>query len=249
MSEAGEKISSADARHATDATGDVAVLRYFARPLSNLIVPLFYHLGITANHVTYGRMLTACAVFAAYIIWPQLTPVVVAWALLDYIADCVDGSLARLRNQASYWGKFIDGLVDIAGIFLLPFVVGVVSGDPMWMALGGACSLMAVGGQLVRARYAFFREWMIKESGPLRDEDQEKLTPLSRLEGMCLAGRINIGFVLLAALFLDGGAYIALSAIIVLPLDALALVAVLFQGSAIMRRHRISRHDRLRGQA
>lgn len=247
MAESEGRFTAAEAKRATNAAADVFVIRCIARPLSNLVTPFFYRAGATANQVTYGRFVIAIAILAAYVAWPPLTPVVVAWAFLDYVADCVDGALARLRNQASYWGKFIDGLVDAVGIFMLPFIAGAASGDSLWAVVGATSSLMAIGGQFVRARYAFFREWMIKDSGPLDVADQEKLVLLSRIEGRSLAWRVNASFALLAVLlFLDNGLYVAASAIVVLPMDALALIAVLRQGHAIMRRHRVSSHDSMR---
>lgn len=44
--------------------------------------------------------------------------------ILAKICDSVDGNLARLQDRASYFGKYLDGLVDIVEDLAFPLVLG-----------------------------------------------------------------------------------------------------------------------------
>jgi phosphatidylglycerophosphate synthase len=238
-----ENLTIAQAWRATDTSRDVLVVRYITRPLSAIVMPVFFNAGLTANQVTYGRIVVGVAVLFASLCNQNFLPVVAAWAVLDYVADCVDGGLARLRDQATYWGKYIDGIVDVVGIFLLPVFVGIMTGDVIWISIGAATAIASVVGQFVRTRYAFFRQWMLSESDPLSEQQLTLLARLQRYESFCLGWRVNFGFLFLLLLFAGEHYFIVASALVVLPLDLAAGGLVIAQAHAIMRRHRVSAHD------
>ncbi len=109
-------------------------------PLSWPLTAIAGSLGISPNATTAIRAILA--VLALVLIPFTLWGVVVF--LFAVVLDYVDGALARLQDRATYYGKFIDGLVDIvADIFFLP-VLGLyllLNGGPIWSApvamLGG----------------------------------------------------------------------------------------------------------------
>jgi len=167
-------LSLADVRSsmAADPTAPAAV-RWFGRPLANLVTPLFHRLGWSPNTITVVR--AALFVPALALLAAGYLP---AGALLFYagfVLDCVDGNIARLRGQATYLGKFLDGLAD--GVFVLyaPLAVGaglVLSGAPRaWLLLGALIAVVATSAQMARNRYSFFREWMTSETGALTADE------------------------------------------------------------------------------
>ena len=85
-------------------------MRVWFRWYLNPIAGLFNRLGIRPNTVTlFGLMGTiGCAVLIAF---GQMT-----WAGLLLLimgpVDAMDGALARLRNEASDWGAFVDAVTD-----------------------------------------------------------------------------------------------------------------------------------------
>jgi len=85
-------------------------MRVWFRWYLNPIAGLFNRLGIRPNTVTlFGLMGTiGCAVLIAFghMTWAGLL------LLIMGPVDAMDGALARLRNEASDWGAFVDAVTD-----------------------------------------------------------------------------------------------------------------------------------------
>lgn len=149
-------------------------MRYFGRPLSFRITPLFHNTGWTANGVTAFR--TALTVLCLICIGTGQTIWQVPGAALFYlifVLDCVDGNLARLHDSASYWGKFSDGLSDYSFTVLAPVCTGigcVFAGYGWgWLALGAFVGVIVAFVYIGRDRRAFFVAWMERENGAAPD--------------------------------------------------------------------------------
>jgi CDP-diacylglycerol--glycerol-3-phosphate 3-phosphatidyltransferase len=85
-------------------------MRIWFRWYLNPIAGFFNHLGIRPNTVTLiGLMGTiGCAVLIAlgHMTWAGIL------LLIMGPVDAMDGALARLRNEASEWGAFVDAVTD-----------------------------------------------------------------------------------------------------------------------------------------
>jgi CDP-diacylglycerol--glycerol-3-phosphate 3-phosphatidyltransferase len=85
-------------------------MRVWFRWYLNPIAGLFNRLGIRPNTVTlFGLMGTiGCAVLIAFghMTWAGIL------LLIMGPVDAMDGALARLRNEASDWGAFVDAVTD-----------------------------------------------------------------------------------------------------------------------------------------
>lgn len=94
--------------------------RFVYYPIAKRIVQLLVKTPITANQVTLIQPLIAAV--AAYLIAQGQPMYLVAGALvfeLRSLLDCVDGSLARAKKQASPNGHALDALCDWLGVVLL----------------------------------------------------------------------------------------------------------------------------------
>ena len=81
------------------------------RNLSFLITPIFIILGISANQATYIRILIGlCSIL---LIFSGKIFIGIIIFFLGDIVDCVDGNISRIKNSATFYGKFLDGWVDI----------------------------------------------------------------------------------------------------------------------------------------
>lgn len=109
-------------------------------PVSWPLTALALRLGATPNSVTAFRagLLLAGVAITPFSLWG------IAVYMLAVVLDHVDGALCRLQNAATWFGKFIDGLVDIAGDALFLPAIGaylLLNGHPSWAAaaafLGG----------------------------------------------------------------------------------------------------------------
>ena len=223
---------------------------WFGRPISNLITPAFYNSGCTANGVTTFRAYIGFAAVAALLGPAPLWPIIGAIGFyICFILDCVDGNLARLRNEVSYWGKFIDGLSDSVFMLLAPFTAGVgiwLNGGPAeFMLLGGAIAFISSTTQMIRSRLSFFREWMTGLSGPIDDATNTRLEAPRRLSKISATILVNGTFVAPLLLCIPGNGPIlfilALIGIQLLP-DLLWIFASMKEGHIMLQRSRRSVH-------
>ena len=104
---------------------DLFVVRYLYRPLSLPVsVPLLL-LGVRPNHVTFLNFILVVVVSALFALGnPSASLVGSCLFLAIFVFDCVDGNLARYLDQRRYFGKLIDGLVDLL-VYLIYAAVAV----------------------------------------------------------------------------------------------------------------------------
>lgn len=225
-------------------------VKWFGRPVSNLLTPAFYNSGWTANAVTTFRAYIGLVAVATLLGPAPWWPIIGAVGYyICFILDCVDGNLARLRNEVSYWGKFIDGLSDSIFMLLAPFTAGVgiwLNGGPAeFMILGGAIAFVSSTTQMIRSRLSFFREWMTGLTGPIDDGTTARLEAPRRLSKFSATVLVNGTFVVPLLLCIPGNGAIlfllALVAIQFLP-DMLWIYASLKEGRIMLQRSRRSVH-------
>ncbi len=94
--------------------GDILVVKYILRPVSNIFSIIFISVGLSANTITYLRlMLSFFALIYSLLVDLVLVP---AWFLFFFLLktiDYSDGTVARYTNKESVYGKFIDGIFDL----------------------------------------------------------------------------------------------------------------------------------------
>lgn len=227
-------------------------VRYFGRPIADLMTPAAGALGFDANSVTFWRTLIAFAGLGA-LAWPGPDWLIVAAACIFYlcfILDCLDGNLARLFDQASYWGKFMDGLADFAFIQGAPFCAGIGlwlrTDDATAVVVGAAITVATVVSQMIRARLSFMREWMVANSGPLTDAENSDAKKPRRVQA--ILGELYVGGTFIAPLILLGAEmrfvwyYLVYLLVFQFALEILWIAASLREARVILNRHRVSKH-------
>jgi len=97
---------------------DETLTLYILRPIAFVFVKLFYPTSITPNQVSL--MTTITGILSAYFFSRgDVVSFVIAGSLyfLALVLDCVDGMIARLKNNGTAVGRIIDGFSDyIVGI-------------------------------------------------------------------------------------------------------------------------------------
>jgi phosphatidylglycerophosphate synthase len=228
-------------------------IAYFGRPLANLITPYFHNRGWTANQMTIARTYIAFAGVALLLFpVPLLWPIAAAIFFLTVILDCVDGNLARLQNDASYLGKFLDGVADGVYPQATPFFLGIGTwlyyDDPRLIILGALITIIGISNQMIRNRLSFFREWMTGLSGELTAEELANAQRPRDFQASLALIVVNGYFVAIFGLLIPyWGAWIFFGLGVVTQLlpEFLWLVATLYEAAALLKRGRISRHARV----
>ncbi|MGB0630047.1 MAG: CDP-alcohol phosphatidyltransferase family protein [Alphaproteobacteria bacterium] len=245
-------ITVADVRASFNANiRDYFALTWFGRPFANLITPFFYNRGWSANQVTGMRVVIA-VIGVGLLAIPGFASAIIA-ALIFYavfVLDCVDGNIARLRGQASFFGKFIDGLADFIFILAGPAATGVAIWwqypQSPFLVLGALCTIVSVASQMVRSRLSFVREWMINQSGPIEDDKVESARTARRVQGVVAAIFVNGTFLapLLLLIPVDGRIWYVSALLFVQLLPELVwIAATIFEGQKILDRGRRSIHS------
>tara|TARA_B100001996_G_scaffold382920_1_gene376321 strand:+ start:14842 stop:15576 length:735 start_codon:yes stop_codon:yes gene_type:complete len=91
------------------------VLRY----ISFYFTPFF--ISFNPNQISYIRLFVAflSLIILSYGYYFQG----VLLFFISYIIDCIDGNIARIKNQASYYGKYFDGFGDSAVEIITPIAL------------------------------------------------------------------------------------------------------------------------------
>ncbi|MDP6688408.1 MAG: CDP-alcohol phosphatidyltransferase family protein [Alphaproteobacteria bacterium] len=150
---------------------NMAVVRLIGRPIGNRLTPFFYNRGWTANQMTTLRLgLAVLAMVLLMALPPPYLWLVAVLYYLCFIGDCLDGNLARLGDDTSYWGKFYDGVADRFYYSAAPLAAGVGlwrdSGMDWLLIAGGVATAVFTYNDLISNRLQYFKLWMEGQSGP-----------------------------------------------------------------------------------
>lgn len=226
-------------------------VRWYGRPVANLLTPTFYNYGWTANGVTNFRIVIS-AIGVGLLVLPNWWGAIVACFIfyLCFALDCVDGNLARLRGAVTYWGKFVDGLADFVFVMGAPMAAGIgayVLGEgEIWAIIGCLVTLMSLTSQMVRNRLSFFREWMIGQSGPLSESAAKSASASRKLQHFAASIYVNGTFLIPLLLLLPdhGRIVFVLAAVGLLAFPEIVwLVGTLWEARVILERRRQSIHS------
>jgi phosphatidylglycerophosphate synthase len=135
--------------------------------ISYFVTPFFIYLKIRPNFVTMiNFILSVISIFILFFL-----PNYFIWAILIYVIyktlDFVDGNISRYNSMSTFYGKFIDGLVDIfyQSFFLLSLSIYYfnLSGDYKLFCLGLFSSLITCFDTFIHDRYSAIVRWMNKD--------------------------------------------------------------------------------------
>lgn len=234
---------------APDAVDPLAV-RWFGRPLGNVATPLAWRLGLTADAVTYLHLVVTIGGLVAVAVPGRATASAAALAFyVGFVLDCVDGNIARLENAATYYGKFIDGLVDASFVLLVPVFAGlallVADGDVVAFGLGASITILGLAAQYVQARASFLRELMHRMSPEtMRAAEPTTGAGRARIERASGSLLVNGTFLAPICLFLPGGRWWYLLVLVVVqpPADLATITSSVLRARATLKVWRRSRH-------
>lgn len=242
------RITVADVRASWDRkVPDAFIMAWFQRPAADLVTAPFYNAGWTANGVTALRTAVLAAAVAGLAFGHPIVNIFVAMAFyVNFILDVVDGNVARLDDDASYWGKFADGLSDYLYTLFGPLAAGigvyVATGETAAVIAGATLAVVSALTHITRSRLSFFRDWMINETGSLTAAEQTARAPYLKLEKMLAHVSVTLPVLAPLLLLLPNGSLYFLAALVVIqgPSDFIWFFVILAQANVILRRKRTS---------
>lgn len=87
------------------------------QPLSrHLVVLVINRTSLTANHVTAMAIVLRLVTFFCFLLASRSLLVVGAVSyFFAYVCDCADGTIARMKNESSELGRYLDHVSDLVG--------------------------------------------------------------------------------------------------------------------------------------
>jgi phosphatidylglycerophosphate synthase len=97
----------------------------YGRPFAKIIVKLLKNTNVNAIHLTI--LFGICGLFAAYFMYKGHFIVAGLFLILKSILDAADGEMARVKNEPSYVGRYLDSMFDILLNFIFLVIIGKVA--------------------------------------------------------------------------------------------------------------------------
>ena len=132
--------------------------------ISNIISPILINFKIDPNKITYFNFLLATSLVTIILfLKTDLIYISIFLYFLCCIIDFCDGTVARFYKITSYYGKFIDGLVDIFLksflILSLAFYSYKIFNDLNLLIFGCVASVLASFDTFILDRYSAIVRW------------------------------------------------------------------------------------------
>ena len=148
---------------------DESLMVYFFSLVSYLVTPLFLVLNITPNSITFFNFIIAITSVSLIIL---STPIFFAFGIVLYfifrVLDFCDGNVARVTNQASFYGRFLDSTLDIFYESFLILSIGFYCfkyhnlEEIFFLAIFS--SILSIYSTCIQDKYSSLVRWMNEEN-------------------------------------------------------------------------------------
>jgi phosphatidylglycerophosphate synthase len=115
----------------------------YGRPIARLIANALKHTKFTAIHVTIGFIISG--LIAIHFILEHQFLLAAFFLILKSILDAADGELARVKEQPSYTGRYLDSVADIILNALFFITIWYISNTPIWICISAFIGLQLQG--------------------------------------------------------------------------------------------------------
>lgn len=159
----------------------VILKKAIANPLSKFLIQ---HTNVKPNHVTILSF--ACIIIGAIflLLGGYVNQIIGAIFALTYmVLDCVDGSIAKVKNLCSKFGQWLDGIVGFVSHPLLIFCLALGIGTRLSLILG-SLAMIAYPMQYLIVR--FYKLDITKVDEPIKIGESNKYNFVGRIYGSTL---------------------------------------------------------------
>ena len=142
---------------------------YFLSLLSYLVTPLFLVLNIHPNTVTFLNFVIAItSLILIFLINSSFFVLGIMLYFIFRVLDFCDGNVARLTNEASFYGRFLDSVLDIFYESFLILSIGFYCfkyhNSENIFFLGIVCCIFSIYSTCIHDKYSSLVRWMNKEN-------------------------------------------------------------------------------------
>jgi phosphatidylglycerophosphate synthase len=160
-----------------------SIFEFFFRRVSFFLTPVFILFGVTPNLIS-GLSLIMGLIASLLISFSSDMSINLGVIIFFFacLLDCVDGSVARLNNIATFYGRFIDGLIDIVimsaiRIALCHLIMARLENELLfWFAL--IATVLTPFQHFIFDRYSSYARWSNEENGTnIKPYIRRKISP------------------------------------------------------------------------
>tara|TARA_A100001015_G_scaffold225056_1_gene253940 strand:+ start:5780 stop:6529 length:750 start_codon:yes stop_codon:yes gene_type:complete len=155
-----------------------AITIYFMALVSFLVTPFFILLKFSANFITIINFFVATlSLFLIFSLNSNLYIFGIVLYYVNRILDFCDGNVARFNNESTFYGRFLDAIVDIFFESLLLFAIHYycykIYSNELLFIFGAISSFFCVYGSCVADKYSSLARWS-------NDINKKKIKPYLR---------------------------------------------------------------------
>ena len=114
----------------------------YGRPVANIIAEALTNTRVTAIHITL--LFGVSGILAIVYMLKAQFWLAGFFLILKSILDAADGQLARIKNEPSYSGRYLDSILDSLLNLALIISIAVYTGTNTWLALIAYMCMQAI---------------------------------------------------------------------------------------------------------
>tara|TARA_X000000368_G_C22899688_1_gene653518 strand:+ start:182 stop:919 length:738 start_codon:yes stop_codon:yes gene_type:complete len=142
------------------------IILIVSRKLGFYVAPIFLLLNISANQISILGLFLG--IFSSLYLYQGKIYIGVLLYIIILILDNADGTVARVNDEATFFGRFIDGYIGIVVDFIMRLglsgLVATYQGTSYLFYLGILSTILCPLQYFIYDRYSTFVRW-IKEEG------------------------------------------------------------------------------------
>ncbi len=168
--------------------------KFVSRPLSFPITYILINIGVSANSVSIASMLIALLSCVLITFNGTIAYIGVGLFVFWHILDCVDGNIARTKNESSYGGAFLDavsGYIAPAFVYLAVGTHAYLTSNifhqySYWLIImGGISSAADILSRIIYQKY-LVTEYRLDIMSQCNNIDNVRTTGLSHLADLIM---------------------------------------------------------------
>ena len=149
--------------------GQLTIHGYFFNKLANFFIAFFIILKIRPNHVTYlNFLLSLMCIYVAIDSIDSNFNLIFTFYIFFLILDHCDGGIARILKIKTFFGKYLDGLVDLFFLNIFYCILTIkyfyIYSDIYILVIGLIANIFLCYDIFILDRYSAIVRWCNKEN-------------------------------------------------------------------------------------
>lgn len=146
----------------------VSLITYISSSLANFLIPIFLILKVKQNFVTFLNFILGLIALVIIFFFKDYYLLAIMLYFFFFILDYVDGGIARLNNNKTFYGKFLDALSGnfFESLFYIGLALFLFSKNNNFLLLNLhlLCCIFYIFDILILDKFSSLVRWCNKEN-------------------------------------------------------------------------------------